>query len=40
MQERISAFKEAGITALTISPVGGQDPVKTVELMREFVDQA
>ncbi len=40
VQERISAFKEAGVTALTISPVGGQDPVTLVEEMRELVDQA
>jgi hypothetical protein len=40
VQERISAFKEAGVTALTLSPVGGQDPIKMVEEMRELVDQA
>ncbi len=40
VQERISAFKEAGVTALTLSPVGGQDPIKLVEEMRELVDHA
>jgi hypothetical protein len=40
VRERISAFKEAGVTNLTISLVGGQDPIKTVEQMRELVDEA
>ena len=38
VQERISAYREAGVTVLTVSPVAGQDPVKTIEQMRELVD--
>jgi F420-dependent oxidoreductase-like protein len=38
VKERLAAYKEAGITSLSIRPVGGQDPVKTVETMRELVD--
>jgi F420-dependent oxidoreductase-like protein len=40
VKERIAAYKEAGITSLSINPVGGQDPVKVVEQMRELVDEA
>jgi F420-dependent oxidoreductase-like protein len=37
IKERIGAFKEAGVTVLSINPVGG-DPVKTVETLREIID--
>jgi F420-dependent oxidoreductase-like protein len=40
VKERIAAYKEAGITSLSINAVGGQDPVKVVEQMRELVDDA
>jgi F420-dependent oxidoreductase-like protein len=40
VQERLSAYKEAGVTVLSVSPVGGQDPIKTIEQMRELVDEA
>jgi hypothetical protein len=30
--------REAGITVLSITPVGGQDPVRTVEQLRELLD--
>ena len=40
IKERIAVYKEAGITGLSINPVGGQDPVKVVEQMRELVDEA
>jgi F420-dependent oxidoreductase-like protein len=40
IKERIAVYKEAGITSLSINPVGGQDPVKVVEQMRELVDEA
>jgi F420-dependent oxidoreductase-like protein len=39
VKERIGAFKEAGVTVLSVNPVGG-DPVKTVETLREIVDEA
>jgi len=35
--ERIAAFKEAGVTVLSVNPVGG-DPVRTVETLRDIVD--
>lgn len=38
--ERLAAYREAGVTSLAITPVGGQDPVKTIETMRDLVDQA
>jgi F420-dependent oxidoreductase-like protein len=38
VKERIGAFKEAGVTVLSINPVG-PNPVKTVELLREIVDE-
>jgi F420-dependent oxidoreductase-like protein len=37
VKERIAAYKEAGVTVLSISPVGG-DPVKTVETLRTIID--
>ncbi|HRE03497.1 MAG TPA: LLM class flavin-dependent oxidoreductase, partial [Ilumatobacteraceae bacterium] len=39
IKERIGAFKEAGVTVLSITPVGA-DPVKTVETLREIIDDA
>jgi len=35
--ERVAAFKEAGVTVLSVSPVG-PDPVKTIEELRSIVD--
>ena len=40
VRERLAAYREAGVTSLAINPVGGQDPVKTIELMRELVDES
>jgi F420-dependent oxidoreductase-like protein len=37
VKERIAAYKEAGVTMLSITPVGG-DLVKTVETLRELID--
>ena len=39
IKERIGAFKEAGVTVLSVNPVGG-DPVKTIETLRAIVDEA
>ena len=39
VKERIGAFKEAGVTVLSVSPVG-PDPVKTIEILREIVDES
>ena len=38
VQERLAAYKEAGINVLSISPLAEQDPVQTIEQMRELVD--
>ncbi len=35
--ERIAAYKEAGVTILSVNPVGGE-PVKTIETLRELID--
>ncbi len=35
--ERVAAYREAGVTVLSVSPIGG-DPVKTIEQLREIVD--
>ena len=35
---RLAAYRDAGITVLSITPVGGQDPVATVAQLRELVD--
>lgn len=40
VKERLAAYREAGVTSLAITPVGGQDPVTTIEQMRELVDEA
>lgn len=39
IKERIGAYKEAGVTVLSINPVGG-DAVKTVEILREIIDES
>lgn len=35
--ERIAAYKEAGVTILSVNPVGGND-VQTIETLRELID--
>ncbi|MEI7548542.1 MAG: LLM class F420-dependent oxidoreductase, partial [Actinomycetota bacterium] len=37
IKERIAAYKEAGVTVLSVSPVG-PDPVGQIELLRTLVD--
>jgi F420-dependent oxidoreductase-like protein len=37
IKERIGAYKEAGVTVLSVNPVG-PEPVKTIETLREIVD--
>ncbi len=37
VKERLAAYKEAGVTILSVTPVGG-DPVKTIETLREMID--
>ncbi|MEI8239852.1 MAG: LLM class F420-dependent oxidoreductase [Actinomycetota bacterium] len=37
IKERLAAYKEAGVTILSVNPVGG-DPVKAIETLRELVD--
>lgn len=37
VKERIAAYREAGVTHLSVTPVGG-DPVKTVAQLRELID--
>ena len=37
--ERVAAYKEAGVTVLNVNPVGS-DPVKTIDQLREIVDDA
>lgn len=39
IKERIGAYKEAGVTVLSVNPVGA-DPVKTIEQLRAIVDDA
>jgi F420-dependent oxidoreductase-like protein len=38
VKERLAAFHEAGVTTLSINPVGGADPVETIATMRELAD--
>lgn len=38
VKERLAAFREAGVTSLTVSPIAGSDPVRLIETMRELVD--
>ena len=35
--ERVAAFKEAGVTHLSVNPVGG-DAVKQIEILRDIID--
>ena len=37
VKERIDAYRESGVTTLSVTPVGA-DPVQTVEQLRAFVD--
>lgn len=37
VKERLAAFKEAGVTILSVNPVG-PDAVKTIETLRELID--
>ena len=37
VKERIAAYREAGVTHLSVTPVGG-DPVRTVEQLRALID--
>jgi F420-dependent oxidoreductase-like protein len=37
VKERLAAYKEAGVTILSVNPVGG-DPVKQIETLREMID--
>ena len=39
IKERLGAFKEAGVTVLSVNPVGA-DPVATIEQLRELVGEA
>ena len=39
IKERIGAFKEAGVTVLSVNPVG-PEPVKAIETLRSIVDDA
>ena len=39
IKERIGAFKEAGVTVLSVNPVG-PEPVKAIETLRTIVDDA
>jgi F420-dependent oxidoreductase-like protein len=38
VKDRLAAYKEAGVTSLSIRAAGGQDKVETVATMRELVD--
>jgi hypothetical protein len=35
--ERVAAFKEAGVTVLSVNPVG-PDAAKQIEILRDIVD--
>jgi F420-dependent oxidoreductase-like protein len=37
IKERLAAYKEAGVTILSVNPVG-PDPVKAIETLREMID--
>jgi alkanesulfonate monooxygenase SsuD/methylene tetrahydromethanopterin reductase-like flavin-dependent oxidoreductase (luciferase family) len=39
IKERVGAFKEAGVTVLSVNPVG-PNAVQTIETLREIVDNA
>jgi hypothetical protein len=36
VKERIAAYKEAGVTVLSVNPVG-PDAVKTIETLKEMI---
>ena len=36
IKERLAAYKEAGVTHLSVNPVG-EDPVKTIEKLRNLL---
>ncbi|HEY3188718.1 MAG TPA: LLM class F420-dependent oxidoreductase [Solirubrobacteraceae bacterium] len=38
IRERVAAFRAAGVTTLMVEPVG-EDPVRTIERLREIVDE-
>jgi F420-dependent oxidoreductase-like protein len=40
VRERLAAYREAGVTAVSVRPAGGQDPVRLIEQMRELADDA
>jgi hypothetical protein len=37
VKERLAAYKEAGVTILSVNPVGG-DPVQQIATLRELID--
>jgi hypothetical protein len=37
VKERIAAFQEAGVTHLSVTPVGN-DPISTIEQLRTLID--
>jgi hypothetical protein len=39
VRERVAAFREAGVTVLTVNPVAG-DAVETIEALRDIVDDS
>ncbi|MDR1999798.1 MAG: LLM class F420-dependent oxidoreductase [Frankiaceae bacterium] len=39
VKERLAAYREAGVTTLSIRAVGGQDQIATIEAMRTLVDE-
>jgi len=39
VKERLAAYRDAGVTVLTVEPIGA-DPVKTLEALRTLVDAA
>jgi hypothetical protein len=38
IKERLSAFKEAGVTVISVNPIG-PDAVQQVELLRTLMDE-
>jgi F420-dependent oxidoreductase-like protein len=40
VRERLAAYREAGVTVLSVRPAGGQDPVATLSQLRELADDA
>ncbi len=37
VRERVAAFREAGVTVLNVTPIGG-DPVRLLEQVKEMID--